>query len=360
MATRRSGYFKTSYAGDMALFDTKWRKLAVVASVIILFVVPFVFSGNIVYILDRLFIVIIGALALGLLTGYAGQISLGHAAFLGIGAIASHYLSSLGLPFIAVLPLVVILGGVLGAIVGFPALRLRGLYLVMATVGFHFIVVYFMNVYQTIGSSMLQSLTGLVLPRPDLGFTVLDTTWKWYYFLLLVVICVTAYCVNVVRTRPGRAWIAIRDRDITAAALGVNVSRYKITAFVVSSAITCFAGSLLVYFLQSVSAEYFTMTLAISYLAMIVIGGAGSILGVYLGAIFVTLLPYVIRFVFDAMGVDARIQMTYVVPSHAIMFGALMIAFLLGESRGLMGIWRRMVAYFELWPLSQSILGERK
>ena len=360
MATRRSGYFKTSYSEDMSLFDTPWRKLAVALGLLVLLLVPFVFSSNIVYIMDRLFIVIVGALALGLLTGYAGQISLGHAAFLGIGAMGSHYLSTLGLPFVAVLPLIALIGAVLGAIVGFPALRLRGLYLVMATVGFHFIVVYFMNVYQTTGSTMLQALTGLVLPRPDLGFVILDTPQKWYYFLLAVVVLVTMYCINVVRTRPGRAWIAIRDRDITAAALGVNVARYKIIAFTVSSAMTCFAGALLAYFLQSVSAEYFTLTLAISYLAMVVIGGAGSVLGVYLGAIFVTLLPYVIRFAFDAMGADARVQMTYVVPSHAIVFGALMIVFLLGESRGLAGIWRRIVAYFELWPLSQSILGERK
>lgn len=360
MATRRSGYYKVSYGADLALYDTPWRKLALAAAVVALLVVPLAASSNVVFVMDRLFIVIMGALALNLLTGYAGQISLGHAAFLAVGAFSSHYLASLGLPFLVVVPLAMVVGGVLGVIVGVPALRLRGLYLVLATVGFHYVVSFVINEYQTSGSSMLEALTGLVLPHPDLGFTVLDTPEKWYYFLLVALAAVTAYCINLARTRPGRAWIAIRDRDITAAALGINVGRYKVLAFVVSSMLTCMAGSLLAYFLQSVSAEYFTLALAISYLAMVVIGGAGSIMGAYCGAIFVTMLPYVIRWTFTAFGADPRVQMTYVVPSHTIVFGLMMIVFLMGEPRGLVGIWRRIVAYFELWPLRQSILGERK
>jgi branched-chain amino acid transport system permease protein len=188
----------------------------------------------------------------------------------------------------------------------------------------------------------------------------LDNLRKWYYFLLVVLVLTTAFCVNLTRTRAGRAWIAVRDRDITAASLGVNVARYKILAFVVSSALICMTGSLLAYFVGSVSAEYYTLTLAITYLAMVVIGGAGSIVGSYLGAIFVTLLPHAITAVFQAIGASPRIEMLFIVPSQIIMFGLAMILFLMFEPKGLVGIWVRIRTYFELWPLRQSILVERK
>ena len=258
-----------------------------------------------------------------------------------------------------VVPTVMVIGAALGAIVGAPALRLRGLYLVVATVGFHYIVAFMINEYQT-GGDMLQALTGLQLPNPDLGFVVLNNPRKWYYFLLIMLAGTTAFCVNLVRTRSGRAFIAVRDRDIAAAALGINVAKYKILAFVVSSALTCMTGSLLAYFVGSVSAEYFTLTLAITYLAMVVIGGAGSIAGAYLGAIFVTLLPHMITAVFGAVGASARIAMLYIVPSQIVIFGLAMILFLMFEPKGLIGMWGRVRTYFEFWPLRQSILVERK
>jgi branched-chain amino acid transport system permease protein len=359
MGTHRSGYFKIDYAHDLALFDTPWRLGLLAVLLTFMVALPFVAGGHEVYIASQLFIAIIGALALNLLTGYAGQISLGHAAFMAVGAFSSHWFAKHGLPFLVVVPLAMLVGGVLGVIVGAPALRLRGLYLVVATVGFHYIVAFFTNEYQT-GGDMLQALTGLQLPAASLGLVVLDNPRKWYFFLLLVTILTTLFCINLVRTRPGRAWIAVRDRDITAASLGIDVARYKILAFVVSSALTCMSGSLLAYFVGSVSAEYFTLTLAITYLAMVVIGGAGAIVGAYLGAIFVTLLPHVITALFQAIGASPRIAMLYIVPSQIMVFGAAMILFLIFEPKGLVGIWSRLRSYFELWPLRQSILVERK
>jgi branched-chain amino acid transport system permease protein len=276
-----------------------------------------------------------------------------------VGAVSSHWLAKIGLPFALVLPLTMIIGAVVGVAVGAPALRLRGLYLVVATVGLHYLVAFIITEYQT-GGDMLQALTGLQMPVPNLWLFRLDNPHKWYFFLLFVLIATTAFCVNLVRTRPGRAWIAIRDRDITAAALGINVSNYKILAFVVSSALTCMTGSLMVYFIGSVSAEYFTLTLAITYLAMVVIGGAGSIVGSYLGAIFVTLLPHAISGFFEAIGSSSRTNMIYIVPSQIVIFGLVMILFLMFEPKGLVGIWARVRTYFELWPLRQSILAERK
>ena len=360
MPTHRSGYFKTDYAGDMALFDTPYRKAGIAILVVATIAMPSIIPDHIIYILCLAFISIMGALALNILTGYAGQISLGHSAFMAVGAFLSHYLAKLGVPTGGVLVLVLAAGGLLGVFVGAPALRLRGLYLVLATVGFHYIVTFAANEYQTSGDDMLQNLTGLRLPSPDLGFAVLDRPRKWYYALAAALAAITFVSVNLARGRPGRAWIALRDRDITAAALGINVARYKLYAFVISSSLTCLTGSLLAYFVGSVSAEYFTLTLAIGYLAMVVIGGAGSILGSYLGAIFVTLLPHVITWAFEAVGAEPRIQMLLIVPSQIILFGLAMILFLMLEPKGLVGIWQRVRGYFELWPLRQSILGERK
>jgi branched-chain amino acid transport system permease protein len=359
MATHRSGYYKVSYSHDMALIDTPWRLLFLAGLLGATVLLPFVASGHWVYIGSNLFITTMGALGLALLTGYAGQISLGHAAFMAVGAFCSHWLANLGLPFIAVVPSVMAIGAVLGVIVGAPALRLRGLYLVIATVGFHYIIAFVINEYQS-GGDMLQALTGLQLPHPNLGFIVLNAPLKWYYFLLFMLIVTTAFCVNLVRTRTGRAWIAVRERDIAAAALGINVAKYKILAFVVSSALTCMSGALIAFFIGSVSAEYFTLTLAISYLAMVVIGGTGSIAGAYLGAIFVTLLPHVITAIFGTLGASARVAMLLIVPSQIVIFGLAMILFLMFEPKGLIGMWSRVRTYFELWPLRQSILAERK
>lgn len=360
MATRRSGYFKTSYVGDMALLDTPWRWAAFGFAVLAVLLLPSLAPDHIVFLFDHIFIAVMGALALNLLTGLAGQISLGHAAFMAVGAVASHYLSQFGLHFVVVLPLVMAIGGGLGLLVGAPALRLRGLYLVIGTVGFHYVVAFCVNDYQSRGVDMLQALTGLVLPSPDFGLFVIDTPRDWYFVLFLAMVLVTLFCINLMRTRTGRAWVAIRDRDITAAALGIHVARYKVMAFAASSALTCMTGSLLAYFIGSVTTEYFSLTLAISYLAMVVIGGAGTVLGPYLGAILVIALPHLITAGFDLVGASARTQMLYIVPTQVSIFGLGMVLFLMFEPRGLVGIWTRLRTYFELWPLRQTILSERR
>lgn len=360
MGTRRSGYYKTDHAADLALIDTPYRWLFLALGLLALAALPALAGTYVVYVVNLTFIAIMGALALNLLTGYAGQISLGHAAFLAVGGFVSYFFANLGLPFPAVVALATLAGAVLGVVVGAPALRLRGLYLVIATVGFHYIVIFLVNAYQTSGGDVLMNLTGMLLPAPDLGFVVVDDAFEWYYLLLLVLLAVTWYCVNVARTRPGRAWIAIRDRDITAAALGIDVARYKVLAFVVSSALTCLTGSLLVYVVGSVSAENYSLSLSITYLAMVVIGGAGSVAGAYMGAVFVTALPYGITWLFESLEVSARTQMTFLIPSQIVVFGLIMVLFLIFEPRGLVGIWNRVRIYFEMWPLRQSLLGERR
>lgn len=360
MATRRSGYFKTSYAGDLTLLDTPFRKLAVLSLAIVALLLPAILSQQSLHILNLTMVAIIGAIALNLLTGLAGQLSLGHAAFLAIGGFSSHYFSKLGLPFPIVVVLAMLVGGVLGFLIGTPALRVRGLYLVLTTVGFHYVVIFLTHVYQASGEASISALTGFLMPPASIGPIAIGTPKAWYYCFLVVTALVTAYALNLLRSRIGRAWIALRTRDIIAAALGINLAEYKLKAFVASSALTAMAGSLLVYYLGSISAEYYTLDLAISYVAMIVIGGAGSVMGSYLGAIFISLLPFAITWLFQFADADPRVQLQLLVPSQTILFGILMVLFLLFEPLGLVGIWRRIRTYFELWPLRRSILAERR
>jgi branched-chain amino acid transport system permease protein len=360
MGTRRSGYFKITYAADLTLFDTPFRKLAVLGIAVLALLLPLAAAPQTLHILNLTMVAIIGAIGLNLLTGLAGQLSLGHAAFLAIGGFASHYFSKLGLPFPIAVLLAMAIGGVLGFLIGTPALRVRGLYLVLTTVGFHYVVIFLTHVYQASGESGISALTGFLMPAATIGPITLGDTSAWYYFFLVITALVTAYGVNLLRSRVGRAWIALRTRDIIAAALGINLAEYKLKAFVTSSALTAMAGSLLVYYLGSVSAEYYTLDLAISYVAMVVIGGAGSITGSYLGAIFISLLPYGITWLFHLVNADPRVQLQLLVPSQTILFGILMTLFLLFEPLGLVGIWKRIRNYFELWPLRRSILAERR
>lgn len=342
-----SGYFKTTYRAEMALYDTTFRRFWLVVFLVALLVAPLFLNTAQLNLINLVAIATIGALALNLLTGYAGQISLGHAGFLAVGAFTAGILvNEWNWPFPATLAAAVVVSAVLGVVVGLPALRLRGLYLALGTLAFHFLVVYLIGEYQ----SRRTGSVGVIMPVPSLWGVALDSVAKWYYFLIPLAALVVVVCVNLTRTPTGRAWLSVRDRDVVAAAFGVNVRAYKLRAFVVSAALTGLGGAVWAYYLQFVSVEAFTLTLAIEYVAMIVIGGLGSILGSILGAAFVTLLPQVISAGFDYLPGSEALRLQLVVVQTAV-FGLFMLLFLLFEPEGLVGIWVRIRQFFELWPL---------
>ena len=201
-----------------------------------------------------------------------------------------------GAPFIIVLPAAALSGALLGFIVGLPSLRFRGVYLAISTLAMHYAIIFLATSYQAnFGSS---ATAGITIPDPVIGPFVLAGDRAWYYFLLVLLVLITAACVNLVRTRAGRAWMAICDRDIAAQALGINLARYKLLAFIVSSILASLSGSLLAYYSNVVTVEKYTLDLAVIYVAMIIVGGMGSILGALLGAMFITLLPFSIDFLF--------------------------------------------------------------
>jgi branched-chain amino acid transport system permease protein len=348
-----SGYFKTSYASDLSIVETRGRWTALILLLLALAVFPFLASPFLLDLANQVFIALIGAVALMILTGFAGQISLGHAGLIAAGAFTTAILfKELHAPVWVTLPASGLMGGVLGIVFGLPSLRLKGLYLALSTLALHFIVTYVGSEYET----KRGFATGIVLDPPRVGSFVLEDASAWYFVLLVLSVWVVIFSMNLVRSRTGRAWMAIRDRDVAAAAFGIKVSAYKLYAFMVCSVLTSIAGCLFAYYRGFVSVEAFSLLMTMQYIAMVIIGGLGSILGAVLGSIFVILLPYGIDAVVDRLAVPSRLT-TYMFAIKHSCFGLIMILFLVLEPTGLVGIWIRIRDYFVLWPFRYRQLG---
>lgn len=340
------GYFKTTYAADLALVDTRLRRLALAGLLAGLLLLPAVASRLVLDLGAQVALAAIGALALNVLTGLAGQVSLGHAGFIAAGAFTVAALVESGVRSpLATLAAAAGVGAVLGLAVGIPALRLKGLYLALGTLALHHVVLYVAGELQ----HRWGANTGYTIPPPALGGLVLRGTVGWYYALSAAAAVVFLFAVNLQRSRVGRAWMAIRDREIAAESVAIDVARYKLVAFVWSSVVTALAGALFAYHRNFVSVEAFSFFLAIEYIAMIIIGGLGSALGAVLGAAFVTLLPYAIDGAVAALALEGGAEY-YLFPLKFGAFGLLMALFLIFEPQGLVGIWRRVRNWFLLWP----------
>ena len=343
---RSSGYFRTRYAQDFALLETRTQRLSFAALVAFLFIFPFVSRGFALDLANQVLLASIGAVALMLLTGYAGQISLGHAGLLAAGAFTAGILfKEFNAPMWVTVPAAAAVGAALGMIFGLPSLRLRGLYLAVSTLALHFIVIYAGGEYETRRGLS----TGVVITPP---FT---DARAWYFVLLAAAAATVLLSLNLLRSRTGRAWRAIHGREAVAGALGISVHRAKLSAFVVSSTLTSIAGCLFAYYRGFVSAEAFSLFLTIQYVAMVIIGGIGSILGALLGAVFVVLFPYAIESLMKASALADRLSSLVFALNYAA-FGLVMILFLVFEPQGLVGIWRRVQNWFLLWPFKQRPL----
>lgn len=348
-----SGYFKTSYASDLGIVETRGRWVALGVLLASLLIFPLGATPLLLDLANQVLLALIGAVALMLLTGIAGQISLGHAGLIAAGAFTTAILfREVNAPVWITLPASGVVGAILGIVFGLPSLRLRGLYLALSTLALHFIVIYIGSEYETTRGFA----TGIVLDPPRIGPLVFENAVIWYFFLLACAGAVVVFALNLLRSRTGRAWMAIRDRDVAAAAFGIRVGAYKLYAFVVCSVLTSMAGCLFAYYRGFVSAEAFSLLMTIEYIAMVIIGGLGSILGAILGTIFVVLLPYGIDSLVDQLSVPARFT-TYMFAIKHSCFGLIMILFLVLEPSGLAGVWRRIRDYFLLWPFRYRSLG---
>jgi branched-chain amino acid transport system permease protein len=345
-APRASGYFRTGYAQDLALTRTRFERASLLMLAVALAAFPVIATAFYLDLACQVFLAAIGALSLMLLTGYAGQISLGHAGLLAAGAFTAGILfREFNAPFWLTLPAAAAVGALLGVVFGLPSLRLRGLYLAVSTLALHFVVVYLGGEYE----SKRGFSTGIMIDPPAIGGHAIVDGRAWYALLLAAAAATLLICINLLRSKTGRAWRAIRAHETIAGALGINVAGYKLLAFVISSAMAAVAGALFAYYRHFVSVEAFSLFLSIQYVAMIIIGGMGSLLGALLGAVFVTLFPYFIEAALHKLP-NARSYADVLFAVDYAAFGAVMILFLLFEPLGLVGIWHRVQIYFLLWP----------
>ena len=294
----------------------------------------------------------VAGLGLMLLAGFTGQFSLGHAAFLGVGAYTQAVLTNAGVPFPIALIGAAALSAAVGYVVGLPALRVKGVYLGMATLSFGFIVEEVLARWE----SMTGGNAGKHIKAPDVFGWKADTGVGFYFVCLVIVVICTLLILNLLRSPTGRAFVAIRDSEISAQSMGIQLSHYKTLSFAISAALAGVAGALYAHKLQFISPEQFNILQSIDLLLMIVIGGLGSVHGVFLGAIFLITMPQVI-----ALGKDYLPAAIGQAPGlQGLVYGVVLVAFVLFEPMGLYGRWLKVRTYLQLFPFYRKGMFKRQ
>ena len=343
----RSGDFKVSYAEDIRVLQTNFVKICI--GIFILFLIGFVLIADnyFIYLINLAAIATIGALGLNLLTGFTGQISIGHAGFLAIGAYSSAIMTSkCSFPFLIALPVAGAITTVAGLLVGIPSLRLKGLYLAITTFAFGFIVEHVANSW----SSLTNGSQGMVVPPVETFGVAFDTDRGFFFIVFPIAAFAIIFARNLIRSRPGRAWIAIRDQDIAAQAIGISLLWYKLSSFAVSSFYAGIAGALFAHYLMYIGPGHFELLVSVQYLAMIIVGGLGSVLGSIFGAVFMTLLPEILKFLPDLLRGSCPVIVERFADINLILYGLTIILFILKEPKGLYGIWNDVKVYWRNWP----------
>lgn len=347
----------------VAIWRSGWRKAALVGGLLIYVLAPIVLSDFQLSVVDYAGIAAIGAIGLNVLTGYTGQISLGHGFFLGAGAYTAAYVGGeLDLPLPVWLLAAAAIGALVGLVIGPFALRLRGSYLAIITLGLVFIGQHIFENWDSVtGGLNGASVTAPVSIGP-IDFAALDIAGRefsreggFFYLIWAVVALVALLVKNLMRTRLGRAFQAVRDRDAAAEVIGVRLARTKVMSFVISSSLAGVAGALYGSFQRFVNPEEFGLFLSIEFVAMIVIGGAATVYGPILGALFITAVPFLIEEWSDripGVATEAGESGITVFALNQALFGVLIIGFLVIEPRGLAALWMRIRVYFAAWPFS--------
>lgn len=345
---------KRDYYEDVRLFNSKVSLFWTLIFLIFLAFFPMLGGNYYAYLLNLMAIHAIVALGLNILVGYTGQISLGHAGFFAIGAYTCAMLyKTYHVPFLLALPAGAFLAAGFGFLVGLPALRLEGPYLTIATMGFGMAVTQFVGHWSFLGGRM-----GLDIPKLRLLGVELRSDTEIYYLIMSVAVTMTVGARNLVKTRVGRALIAIRDSDIAAQTMGVNLTYYKTLAFAISAFYTGIAGGLMALVLGFISPENFNLMLSIVFLGMVVVGGLGSIPGSITGAVLLTYLQISLSSVQDMWLVGPWIveisERWFNVGGMAnlqnILIGIIMVLIVMFEPLGLYGFWIRSKRYWRTWP----------
>ena len=352
--------FKTSYRQDIKLFEHNGHYFWYGLLLLFVFAAPLFLSPFRLGEAPLIFIYAIAGIGLMLLTGFTGLASLGHAAFLGVGAYAHNFLfSKLGVPLPVSLLAAAGISAAFGIAFAIPVLRMTGIYLAIATLAFLVLMEQLFSHWIPVTGGF----RGLNVPKPDLFGWKLDSPTHFYYLCLVVLILVTLGARNVLRSPTGRAMIAVRDSEISAQSMGINIARTKVVAFGLSTGITGIAGALYAHYLNRVTPEAFDIILSIQLLLMIVVGGLGSLHGCFYGAIVLVELPQLISRLKDLLNSAGSPLLSKIANMPGLtagIFGLILCGFILFEPLGLYGRWRKIRLYFEIFPFYRKATFKRQ
>ncbi len=334
--------FKTHYNQDIDHLVDRGERIRVGAVIILAFMAPVFFGSYYLSELSFLLVYALAGLGLMVLTGFSGQLSFGHAAFLGIGAYVHSILLGFGVPFFISLIVAGVFTGLVGAVVGRAASGMHGFYLAIATFAFAIITEAVIGA----GGALTGGHMGLSVPPLVIFGYELSATWQRYYIILAIFLFFVWAVANLMRAPTGRAMIAVRDSETSARSLGVNIHRTKILAFFISALITGVAGGLMAHMLQSITPETFGVVEALKLVLMVVVGGLGSITGAILGAVFISFIPNFIGLLRDILPASMADQAGL----EQLLFGGIIAAFIIFEPEGLYGRWRKFRLFLETFP----------
>jgi branched-chain amino acid transport system permease protein len=350
---RPSGDFRSSYAADTAIFDTRASRYACILTVALLCLAPLVLDKYQLSLLIQIGYLGIAALGLNILVGFTGQISIGHAAFFGFGAFASAWIANhTPIPVFFAIPLAGVATTAVGMLFGVPAARLKGLYLAIATLAAQYILQDFF--------SRADWFTGGVAGTPAAPFRIFGAAFdgdrSYFYVVLAYVVASFVLVANLMRTRDGRALVAVRDHYLSAEMMGINLTKYRTLSFGISAFYAGIGGALYAHYLGYVSVEGFDILFSIQFLGMIIIGGLGSIMGTLMGTAFMTLLPEAMEQATKLLAgtpldaaLDLKQNVSYL---REMAIGSVIVLFLIFEPDGLAHRWRQIKAYWKLYPFS--------
>jgi branched-chain amino acid transport system permease protein len=326
--------------------------------IVFLILVAIIFLGSLLgiganeyhyFITNLILINLIAALGLQILIGFTGLLSLGHAAFMGVGAYTSALLvTTWGCPFILSILAAGLVAALLGLIVGIPSLRIKGFYLMVATLAFQFVIDYVIIHWE----SVTRGIRGIELPTPHVVGVSLEKNQTYFLLLFLITAFLMWGAKNIIRSKIGRAFIAVRDNDVSAGIIGIPIFPYKLLSFAISAFYAGIAGALFAGLLRTAIPEGYTFLHSIIFLAMVLVGGLGRLVGTVFGVIFITLIPVLLDLIVSYIANVYDPNFTILLgPLKELVFGALIIAFIVLEPEGLVGIWGRIRDYFKIWPL---------
>jgi branched-chain amino acid transport system permease protein len=351
--------FKTGYDADIDLFEDGWHRLRIGLLLAVMILLPFVAGAYALAEVTTILIWSLAGMGLMLLVGHTGQVSLGHAGFLAVGAYTDVALMQAGMPWAVSFPLAGLLTGLFGALVAIPAARMSGIYLAIATLALAVIVEELVILFEPVTGG----IGGLFAPK----ITILGVSFdryadlpNFYWLTLAVVVLVTLGYVNLLRSPTGRAFLAIRDSEVSARALGVNVARTKVIAFALSAAVTGLAGSLLGHFIGAFNYELFTIFISINLVLVVTIGGPGFIQGAFCGAVLISLVPQLIALARSGLASWAGIDLGALPGLDTLVFALILLGFILWEPQGIWGRWLKIRTFFDIFPLYRRDLFRRQ